>query len=50
MKWLVEYAGFLVSRYTVGKDGKTPYERWKGNRSIKPTCEFGEKVLYMPSA
>ena len=48
MKWMVEHVGYLISRFTVGKDGKTPYDRWKGKRSTRPTCEFGEKILYMP--
>ena len=31
--WLVEYAGFLWTRFNVGKDGRTPYERMKGKKA-----------------
>ena len=48
MHWLVEHATDLVSRYRVGSDGATPAERARGRRYARPTCEFGEAVLYMP--
>ena len=44
--WMVEYAAFLISRCEVGKDGKTAYERSKGNRVTVLGLEFGEKVLW----
>ena len=30
MTWIVEYSGYLLSRFEVGNDGKTAYERCKG--------------------
>ena len=33
--WLVERAADLLSKYHVGDDGKTGYERWKGNLSME---------------
>ena len=30
LSWLVEFAGTVVNRYEVGRDGKTPYERLRG--------------------
>ena len=30
LTWLVEYSATLLSRYAVGKDGKTAYERIRG--------------------
>ena len=47
-KWLVEHSGYLYNRYAVGADGKTAMERWRGRGSKRPTCEFAEKLLYMP--
>ena len=44
--WLIEYARTVVSRYGVGKDGKTAYQRIRGNRAQRPMAEFGEQVLF----
>ena len=43
--WLVEFAALLISRYSVGHDCKTPYERLKGRKSNMFGFEFGERVL-----
>ena len=40
--WLVEYASFLLTRFEVGKDGKTSYERAKGKTAKVQGMEFGE--------
>ena len=42
MAWMVEFAGVLVNRYEVGKDGRTPYERSRGKKSRLLGLEFGE--------
>ena len=44
--WLVEHAADVVSRYQVGRDGHTAYERWKGKRFRGEAVEFGELVHY----
>ena len=44
--WLVEHAADLLSKYQVGNDGKTGYERWKGKPYRSEEIEFGEKVHY----
>ena len=44
--WLVEFAALLINRYSVGHDGKTPYERLKGKKSNMFGFEFGERVLF----
>ena len=44
--WLVEYAGWVLTRAEVGKDGKTAYERSRGKRARLPGVEFGEGVLW----
>ena len=44
--WLVEYAGWLLTRAEVGADGKTAYERSRGKDAKLPGVEFGEGVLW----
>ena len=44
--WLVEHAADLLSKYQVGDDGKTGYERWKGKKFQQEEIEFGEKIHY----
>ena len=44
MPWMVEYAGHLINRFEVGKDGKTSYERCKGKRAKTLGVVFGEAV------
>ena len=44
--WLVEHSAELLSRYLVGEDGRTGYERLKGKKYQGETVEFGEKVHY----
>ena len=44
--WLVEYAGFLLNRCNVGNDGKTAYERMKGEAAHFADHEFGAVILW----
>ena len=44
--WLIEYSGVLLSRFAIGKDGKTAYQRIKGRACSRPMAEFGESVWY----
>ena len=46
LSWLVEFAGVLINRYEVGKDGRTPYERSRGKKSKLLGLEFGEKLNF----
>ena len=46
VQWAVRWAAMLVSRYAVGKDGYTPYERRRGRRCRPPMVKFGEEVWY----
>ena len=48
MSWIPEYAGFLLSRFQVAADGKTPYERIKGKSYRRELVDFGERVMFMP--
>ena len=45
LKWAVEYVGFVSTRFKVGEDGLTPYERLKGRKFKRPLVEFGELVM-----
>ncbi len=45
--WLVRHAAATISRFTVGKDGRTVYQRLKGNSFNKEVVEFGECVWYL---
>ena len=44
--WLVEYAAVLLNRSQVGQDGKTSYERLKGESASLPGMQFGERPLW----
>ena len=46
--WLAAYCAYLVNHYRVGRDGSTPVERLKGERSERTIAEFGECVFYIP--
>lgn len=48
MPWLIEWAGVVLNRYMVYKDGHTAYRNITGKSSKRPVANFGEKVLYMP--
>ena len=36
----------MITRYKVGEDGKTAYQRWKGRKYARAIAEFGECVIY----
>ena len=44
MAWMTTYAGQLLSRFLVGHDGHTPYERLRGKPFRVALPEFGETV------
>ena len=46
--WMVTHAGFVITHYEVGKDGRTAYERLKGKSCKIDLCELGENLHYMP--
>ena len=39
--WIIEFAPHSLNFFSVGRDGKTPYERLKGRRFRVPMAEFG---------
>jgi len=44
--WMVRWAAMMVSRFLVGKDGRTAHERRRGRRCNVPVVRFGELVWY----
>ena len=41
----VRYAGFVLSRFTVLPDGRTPFQYLLGTPYVSPLCMFGESVF-----
>jgi hypothetical protein len=48
LPWLVNHAGVLITRFQVGVDGRTAYERLKGKPFRKALVPIGESVHYQP--
>ena len=46
MLWLVRWVAMMHSRFKIGIDGKTAYERQKGRKCKQEVVPFGEKVMY----
>ena len=44
--WIAEHAGFLSTRFEVGRDGKTAYERLKGKSAEVQGMAFAEGILW----
>ena len=47
LPWMIRHASFIINRFNVGQDGKTPYERWKQKKFKGELVEFGEKIMYL---
>jgi len=46
MSWIVEHAADMITKYMVGKDGKTGFERLLGRPCREEGLEFGERVYF----
>ena len=46
IQWMIRWAAIMVSRYMVGKDGRTSYEWRRGRACRAPVAMFGERVWY----
>ena len=44
----IENAGTVITKYRVGKDSRTTYQRLKGKKPSNMIVRLGEKVLYLP--
>ena len=43
--WIVEHAAFVLSRFSIGHDGMTQYERLTGRKWARPMIEIDDVVL-----
>ena len=43
--YAIRYAGFVLSRFTVRPDGRTPFQYLLGTRCVSHLCMFGESVF-----
>ena len=48
ISWKVRWAAELLSQHSPGEDGRTPFERIRGERCVAPVILFGEQVQYLP--
>ena len=48
LAWLIRHAVDLWSKFQLGVDGKTPYERLKGKKFSKEMLPIGSCLHYMP--
>ena len=46
IKWITEYVGVMLTRFKVGRDGRTSFERMKRRKFNKALVEMGEQVMY----
>ena len=43
--WMVEHAPTLINRFQLGRDGRTPFRKLRGEDNDARVCEFGEQVF-----
>ena len=49
MQWLIEHTAYVLNKFGLGSDGKTPYGRLHGREGRERMCEFGERIQwYVP--
>ena len=48
LAWIARHAAFLMTRFRIGEDGKSAYERTLGRPWRRPTIVFGEQVMFKP--
>ena len=46
ISWMVRWSAMVYSRFAIGRDGLTAYERRRGRRCTIPTVCFGERIWY----
>ena len=47
MAWLVRWVAELLSKYSPGGDGRTPFERIRNEACAVPLAPFGETIMYV---
>ena len=45
--WMARWAAELLSQHSPGEDGRTPFERIRGEKCVVPVIPFGEQVMYL---
>lgn len=48
LAWIARHAAFLLTRFRIGEDGKSAYQRALGREWRRPTVVFGEQILFKP--
>ena len=48
LKWLVRHAGWTLTTFHVGSDGKTAHQRIRGKPFNQQIAAFGEQILFKP--
>ena len=48
LTWIARHAAFLLTRFRIGDDGKSAYQRAVGREWRRPTVVFGEQILFKP--
>ena len=46
LPWIVEYSGTVITRYRVGQDGRTPYQRLKGKKPSNKIAPLRETKCF----
>jgi hypothetical protein len=47
--WLIEHTAYVLNKFSLGPDGRTPYGRLHGREGHERICEFGERIMwYVP--
>ena len=47
--WLIEHTAYVLNKFSLGPDGRTPYGRLHGREGQERICEFGERIMwYVP--
>eukprot|EP00973_Karenia_brevis_P049127 6813926-Karenia_brevis.AAC.1 len=47
--WMIRWAAMMISRFSVGRDGRTAYDRRRGRQCHISAVPFGELVWYKES-
>ena len=48
LSWVARHSAFLLTRFRIGEDGKSAYQRALGREWRRPTVVFGEQILFKP--
>ena len=48
MSWSIRWTGAFTSKYVIGDDGKSTYERVRGEQCAVPIVPFAEAAMYIP--